>query len=492
MRPREHLTSEEQAVLAIERIVQVTSLGEEAIEAERILQIGTTDKVGILHLLLEHLIDTGLATLHHVTKFLRYTRDNLAESQQERVFVAITERSHRHESFQEHIIAILSHHFCNLRMLHIKWHKPVAYLLKEGEPFHLRETAEIDVRPLLLHCLHLQETLLHLLHPTLLGIRVQDIFQRIILYLLDTILRHTEFTVIQQIGHNLVLYRLMVPLCMNTEDDLLLQSHEFLANSLVLQKFLQLFHLFREELQRRIIPQAECPADESPLSHLFVLRLLVDMYQRTELGGVEEVDAGYHHRAHQQLLVVALDGRRQQDLLHSLRLIICPDGRQPHIVKPLTHQLMVAAIYLFPFLSPRMLWLQVKNGHLRDMRFQRLTQAVYRPVAGSHLQPHIDTGKEGRVADGIRQRDVGMKHIQPPQQIVVKRRQLRVLEATLPIVRHQLEVRTDSFQTRDVSMLLTRYQIAVQRGNRLTEIPCREPFAHLCQYLVLYHTLFFR
>ena len=62
---------------------------------------------------------------------------------------------------------------------------------------------------------------------------MQDVVQRRILNFLYAIARDTEVTVLYQVGHDLLLDGTVVFLCIDTEDDLLLQVHQFLTDGLV-------------------------------------------------------------------------------------------------------------------------------------------------------------------------------------------------------------------------------------------------------------------
>ena len=207
----------------IEDISEGRAIREESEETVEIHQEGATD-IGRLSLFfLRHLANGHLAPFHHLPQVIRQSSDHLTKRQQERVFIAGTERSATEECVQETVVSVFSDGLADIGMVFIERHEPVHQFVEEREALHLRETAEIDIRSLLLHVHHLLETLFHPFQLLLLGVRMQDVVQFVgLLFLQHTVAVQMKPLLIQYLGHDFGLYRLVVALGIDAEHQLLL------------------------------------------------------------------------------------------------------------------------------------------------------------------------------------------------------------------------------------------------------------------------------
>ena len=178
---------------------------------------------------------------------------------------------------------------------------------------------------MLLHSGHLLDTLLHLLDLPLLTAGVQDILHRVFLVLHDTVGGNPEVLVLDELRHDLLLDGACVLVRIDTEGYLLLQFCQFFTAMAVLQQVVDQRRQFRIEGSRHRVPQCEHPPDESALTHIRVGSLLIHMHQRTHLPHVEIFQQRQHDGTHDKLLVVAVDGRREQQLFHGRGHPVAPD-----------------------------------------------------------------------------------------------------------------------------------------------------------------------
>ena len=217
-------------------------------------------------------------------------------------------------------------------MLRIEGHEPVAGFVEEGEALHLREASEVDVGSLLLHVGHLLHALFHLLHVLLGCIGMQDILQRVFIGIDESLARNLDVAVFQQIGHDFVLNATGISLGLHAKDHLHLQLGQFLAAVLILAcQRNDVLHLGIDARFLGIGHQS--PAHQGALSHPFVGRLLVDSHQGLELMYVEEVERGQRYAADNELLVNAINRRREQNIHASLSVGGMPEFGSQHIVE---------------------------------------------------------------------------------------------------------------------------------------------------------------
>ena len=133
-------------------------------------------------------------------------------------------------------------------MMGIERCKPVRYLVKEWESFHLREATKVHVAPLLLHVNHTAERAFKFLNLLLFGIGVQNIIQQTLFsqFLFVSLLHF--LLILEQFGHNLLLDGVTIFIGTHTIENLLLQLYQFLHVVRVLQSLLNQHAYFREEL----------------------------------------------------------------------------------------------------------------------------------------------------------------------------------------------------------------------------------------------------
>ena len=331
-------------------------------------------------------------------------------------------------------------------------YEPVAQFNKERETLHLREPAEIDIRPLLLHVHHPMVALFQLFHLPFRLSWVQDILHGIFLCFFQAVARHTELLTVHQIGDNIALDRLRVLFRIHRHDKLLLEFQEFPTALLLLYQFLHEFYLFRVDCCRRAV-QCECPSDEGSLTNILILRTLIHMHQCTELGHIEVLQQGEHDTTNHQLLIIGVNGRRYEDILHRGSLAVNPLIRSEQIVEKYIHRLLMLCIDGLLTSLAFMFGLQFQHGNLRDKGLQLFTDIQRRKVACRQSHLRLERQQVGRLGDMILPADIGTEHIHPLHQLLVEIRQLGILETSLPVVCHQLQFSQDGMQTVRINLM---------------------------------------
>ena len=203
-----------------------------------------------------------------------------------------------------------------VRMVEVEGYEPVGHLVEEREALHLGESAEIDIRSLLLHIEHLVEAGLDALQIGFCLIRMQDLVEVALVGLFYPVAGDAEAGLLHQIGHDLILNSGVVALSIDTIEELLLQLNEFLTAGFILEKGLHQGICLRVDAPGDLGIESESPADEGSLAHLFVGGFLIEVYQETELGNVEAADRRQHHGCDEELTVGRIDGWRVQHLFH--------------------------------------------------------------------------------------------------------------------------------------------------------------------------------
>ena len=105
-------------------------------------------------------------------------------------------------------------------MIQIERSKPIHHIIEEREPFHLTETAKIDIRTLLLHIHHLAYLLFHLLHALLISILVEDTLYRIFFLFHNAKTPDCQIRVAHDIRHNITLNLVIILLSILTIEEL--------------------------------------------------------------------------------------------------------------------------------------------------------------------------------------------------------------------------------------------------------------------------------
>ena len=257
-------------------------------------------------------------------------------------------------------------------MLHKERHKPVRDIVEEGETLGLRKTAVEDVGTLALHVHHALKRLFQFFHTLLRGIRMQHVFQGIVLHLLDTILGHAEALVIHDIWHNFLLYGIGILLSIHRVNHLDLKLSQLSTDALRFQQFLNQCALLRIDSQH-IVVYAQHPAHQCTLAYMFFCRTTIHTHQRTEFHNVETIHQRQHYSRYQQLLVVGIYGGRSQQFLHHVTCPLRPDIRCQQIVEQLVHLLLMNFVKRLTFFLSSMFWLQLKQSRLTHKVLHFLT-----------------------------------------------------------------------------------------------------------------------
>ena len=132
-------------ILRVEDVSESIALLEETEETVQVLQTHPTEEGRCHHFLSDELIEHGLLALHELHILGRNPVHHLLESQSERIFVAVAERCATEDGMQEPTVLELLRNYRQVGMVEVEGHEPVGHFIEEGEPLHLRETAEIDV-----------------------------------------------------------------------------------------------------------------------------------------------------------------------------------------------------------------------------------------------------------------------------------------------------------------------------------------------------------
>ena len=124
--------------------------------------------------------------------------------------------------FDERNLFHVVHRLGDVGIFNIEWHEPVGMMVEEPETFHLREPPEIDVGTSLLHTHHFLEALFEFLHPAVGSVGVEDVFHRVVFFLLDTTARYFQMIVFHDFRDDVALYGVLVFFCFFAEHDLFL------------------------------------------------------------------------------------------------------------------------------------------------------------------------------------------------------------------------------------------------------------------------------
>ena len=226
-------------------------------------------------------------------------------------------------------------------MLHIERCKPVAQLIEEREALHLRESAEVDVRPCFLHVHHLAELLLRFLNVAVCGVGVHDVVHRVVFLLLYSETRHLEVAVLQERGHYVFAYFVVVGIGIATEQHLQLQFKQLFAHRPVCQHGLQSVLHIAKQFCLPFRGQGKHPSDERSLSQLFRRRAAEHVGKHKPLVRVKHIHRRQHDCTDNQHGIGNVDGRRDQQfgVVAAERLV--PHARCHHSVKQRLHVRMV-------------------------------------------------------------------------------------------------------------------------------------------------------
>ena len=275
---------------------------------------------------------------------------------------------------------------------------------------------------------------------------MEDVLQLVVLDFLYAVTRYADVIVLQQLGHNLALDDTVVALCALTVDHLHLQLSQFVTTARIAGGLLQqIMDLGVQAADPGIKP--EHPPYQGALAYTLVGRLQVDIHQQAELVDAEEIKQREGDGAHHQLLVIAVDGRRQEHLLEGVGNAVGPEPGRPDVVKEVGHQLLMPFVEVLLVRCPDVLRLQLQHGHVGDEGFQVVTQRRRRPVAASVVaRPMVNARDERAVADVVADVDIRCQDEQAAQQTVVELATLGVVVALLPVVGHQAVVALDELQ----------------------------------------------
>ena len=177
---------------------------EESEEAVEIHEVGSSHKGLAVNLITVqfNIAHHGLASLHHLAHAFGQLVKYLVEGHDKGVFVAITEHIVRHDALHQTVAFHLGDILLNVRMLKIERRQPVADVVEEGKTFHLRETAEVDVRTLLLHVHHALESSLQFLHSLVFSLWVKDILQWVLFLFDQAQMTQLQVVALDNVGHD--------------------------------------------------------------------------------------------------------------------------------------------------------------------------------------------------------------------------------------------------------------------------------------------------
>ena len=148
--------------------------------------------------------------------------------------------------------------------------------------------------------------------------------------------------------------------------------------------------------------------------------------------------------------------------------------RRQHVVEQLVHLLAVLAVYLRPAGLTVFLRLQFQHGQVSNETLHFLTDSRHGP--GTVFLTH--TGIEGfQIRRGTHvavYRDISTHHIQALQEPLVLFRQKRILDATRPVVSHQLVVLLDDGQLFRGLRIWPRCEIGLRLSDDHADIALRE------------------
>ena len=137
------------------------------------------------------------------------------------------------------------------------------------------------------------------------------------------------------------------------------------------------------------------------------------------------------------------------------------------------------------------LWLQFEQRHVRDKRLHLLPDVLWRPVTRRHVQTHIERRQVGRMTQPVVFADVRTEHVHPLQECLIEGWQLRVLEASFPVVCHQLIVGAQGMQPIGVHLMGMHRQESLQSGNGRTEVMFLQMGEYIFQALMGFHGSYF-
>ena len=201
-----------------------------------------------------------------------------------------------------------------------------------------------------------------------------------VLHFLNTVPRHPETVVLQQIGHNLSLDGLVVFLGIDTQNDLMLQLHQLLTDGRIFQHLIQHLLLITIEINEDIILQSQGPTDQGSLTDSGISGMTIYGQQHLELRQIEMIQGRQHNSTDQHLLVVDVNSGRKENLFHGRGLTFTPDSREPETVKPVGYQLLMLLVQRLFLLCLSMLGLQSQHRTLSHKSLQGFLQCLRGPV----------------------------------------------------------------------------------------------------------------
>ena len=326
-------------------------------------------------------------------------------------------------------------------MLDIEGREPVAECVEESIPFHLLETAEVDVGTLFLHVDHLLHGALQLFSLFISRPGVQDVFHRVVLNLFKSVVRQAEIAVVEDVGHDFALNDVVVAVGIDAADNLPLQFGQLIAVAVTEgeQLFFEVCPHFKTDAL-----YAECPSGEGPLAHLHDGGTHVDVDEEAELQGVKLRETIHCDGADDELLVDSVHGRRQQQFFVEHLLRWFPLAAHVETVEERTHEIVMAGIELLLLLGARFLGLQAEHGRLGD----EVLEGADNPFLCEHVAQRVLLGLavERNLTAQPCHIGIGSVGPHPLHQFLVDGVAVRVLIALFHIVEHACVVFHDAVE----------------------------------------------
>ena len=239
-----------------------------------------------------------------------------------------------------------------------------------------------------------------------------------------------------------------------------------------------------------MVVDAQHPSYQCPLANVFIATLQIYIHKHPELHDVETVHGCQSHGADDYLLIVGINGWREEQLFHRLALTFRPDVGCKDIGKDVAYKLMMLFEYRPATFLRSVLRLQIQHSHLRHKLLQLLSDNLYRPVARTQVNPHEQRCQEGRMEHSGVGRHVGIEHIHAMQQFAEELWQLGILIALAPVVSHHLIVGLDGKQSVGVNLVRMQSQIILHQHNGASQIAYRQRIMYLIQCIFGFHVLF--
>ena len=213
---------------------------------------------------------------------------HLFKRQCKRVFVAVAQILHL-DNHTKHTAALeLLPYWTDMRMSGHERCKPVRDIVEERITLHLRESAEVDIRTLLLHVVHAFHAFFHLFHTTLSLLRMKYILQRVFIHFHQSMLLHLKTAGIDDSRHYLFIYLLTVAFSINAIKYLHLQLCQLVTACFILTNLTYYLTHLRIEPTLAVVHHQR-PTYKCALSQSDIRGLSINVCQHLELIEVKSI-----------------------------------------------------------------------------------------------------------------------------------------------------------------------------------------------------------